>query len=266
MKQYAILVTAFASHCALGANVVTQWNGAISNSRYLITGNTIQILSNDPSGGVFKLNAYESTDPSVAGDIDSITVGAGVTGVLRIAILPDPNSIRTYGGVDVKKIDFSTLVNPEIVGLKINGDLGSVTSGDKIILGASGVRGTISSVFEVGGDLKNVFIFDDASTAISFTGNQTADVTCDSPGDITFNGAGPHAGTFLIAEQYGGTLTIGGTHNGEINIRRGGAVYFSQTGPTTIGDIVVAEIDAAVTVASTGQALQTITGEFYVKH
>lgn len=45
-----------------------------------------------------------------------------------------------------------------------------------------------------------------------------------------------------------------------------GAVYFSQTGPTTIGDIVVAEIDAAFTVASTGQALQTITGEFYVKH
>lgn len=242
MRPYAVFCLMASVPCLHAANVITQWNSNIPSARYQILGDAVTILANEP-GEVFSFNAFDSADSSVVGNIDSITVGAGVTGVLRIAILPDPSSSRTYGAVNVKKIDFSTLVNPEIVGLKISGDLGSTTSGDDIVIGinSGNNRGNLTANLEVGGDLNGELVFGN-STGVTVTigGDLNDRLLFNQGGTINVNGAGPHAGILRIADAHTGTITIHGNHTGAIEMPAGCisggvmAITGDQTG--SVGD------------------------------
>ncbi|MBI5866500.1 MAG: hypothetical protein HZB38_18685 [Planctomycetes bacterium] len=132
MNRLACLVL-FAVLCsATAAAQIYQWNAAIEQQSplpYQINQDnrtvTITAPATDPNQ-VFSFEAYDSNGNPV--DIDRIEVGSGVTGLIRVQVVRDPQSSRTHGAHSIRVIDLSNAGTGELVSLKLTGGLGQIGS------------------------------------------------------------------------------------------------------------------------------------------
>lgn len=185
---------------------INQWNSNISTSHYQIRNDLKRVLIRSVvPGETFMFEAFDPNHPEVIGDIDVITIDPNATisdsNTVSVAVLPQPGMGRTYGAVNVKRIDLSAVSEPRITGVKISGNLGDPDTdinggpGD-ITLGYSNNYGAVTGAVEVGGGLNGKLEFADSANnpQVTFGGNQTGPISINDAPNITFNGAGPAYG------------------------------------------------------------------------
>ena len=260
-----ILYACMSANMAQAARDIVLLSGTAGKVTISDFDGTVEITDGDSNTFVFA--CYDSNDPNIPMNIESITVDPNATGTVTISILPEPGYI--YGAAAVKKIDLTAAgVTGRIEEMIISGDLGE-TAGvecDDVIDDIT-IGGNVLNTFDAG-DV-------DSGATITITKDLEGTLTANTLGNLTIGGPDIGAiavgGDIAIAQDFDGTITIDHKFGGTIQIGNPGTTLSNLGGTIAINgnfqspaEIIVAgdvEAGAAITLTTFCTGVIDIDGD-----